>query len=258
MATTSERTAAPNRTSNRLEHGFRSSTVLLPTDNPAEYEALLGELTEHFGPADLTEDRFVREMTDAEWRLRRVRTSIASALARQMAKLTVAEPELDAIDLESRAVETLGETGCSYATWLRYESKFEHQYDRAYRCWSKYQDGRRRVSREEIDLSMKKAIAAPMPGAGPQRVPTRTANVSGQPVSNVQNIPNQQHPAPAQPAAAAPQGEASGLLIPARHGQSEPPMVQVPRNAPCPCNSGEKYKRCCGRTAVGIIHNRAA
>jgi uncharacterized protein YecA (UPF0149 family) len=28
-----------------------------------------------------------------------------------------------------------------------------------------------------------------------------------------------------------------------------PPTNQTARNAPCPCNSGEKYKRCCGRTA---------
>ncbi len=30
--------------------------------------------------------------------------------------------------------------------------------------------------------------------------------------------------------------------------------VQTPRNAPCPCNSGQKYKRCCGRNAPAILH----
>ena len=58
---------------NRLNHGFRSSTVLLPGDDRAEYETLLAELSEHFTPADLTEERLTREMADAEWRLRRVR-----------------------------------------------------------------------------------------------------------------------------------------------------------------------------------------
>ncbi|MBU4198610.1 MAG: SEC-C domain-containing protein, partial [Verrucomicrobia bacterium] len=24
------------------------------------------------------------------------------------------------------------------------------------------------------------------------------------------------------------------------------PKSQTPRNAPCPCGSGKKYKRCCG------------
>ena len=68
-------------------HGFRSQTVLLPGDDPAEYEALLLELTKHFAPDDLTETRFVREMTDAEWRLRRVREHLECAIARRMAVL---------------------------------------------------------------------------------------------------------------------------------------------------------------------------
>jgi hypothetical protein len=59
---------------NNTRHGFRSRSVILPGDDPAEYEALLTELTEHFSPQDLTETRFVREMTDADWRLRRLRS----------------------------------------------------------------------------------------------------------------------------------------------------------------------------------------
>ena len=70
----------PASNTNRLNHGFRSSTVLLPGDDPAEYEALLTDLSEHFGPTDLTDTRFVREMADAEWRLRRVRRHMESAL----------------------------------------------------------------------------------------------------------------------------------------------------------------------------------
>ncbi len=34
------------------------------------------------------------------------------------------------------------------------------------------------------------------------------------------------------------------------------PDPQVARSAPCPCGSGEKFKRCCGRGAPGVI-NRA-
>ena len=29
-------------------------------------------------------------------------------------------------------------------------------------------------------------------------------------------------------------------------------MERVPRNAPCPCGSGKKYKQCCGRKAAGV------
>ncbi len=33
---------------------------------------------------------------------------------------------------------------------------------------------------------------------------------------------------------------------------------QVPRNAPCPCGSGKKYKRCCGVSAAPVLNGVAA
>jgi hypothetical protein len=41
----------------------------------------------------------------------------------------------------------------------------------------------------------------------------------------------------------------------AERSQSEP--APIPRNARCPCESGEKYKRCCGKTAPPVL-SRAA
>lgn len=32
---------------------------------------------------------------------------------------------------------------------------------------------------------------------------------------------------------------------------------QIARSAQCPCGSGNKYKRCCGKDAPGILHNAA-
>jgi hypothetical protein len=202
--------------SNRLEHGFRSSTVLLPSDDPAAYEDLLHELTAHFVPHDLTTERLVREMADAEWRLRRLRAHLASALARHLETIAHRHSELtDPADCESRAIETLAETGCSYSTWLRYESRLQNQYDRAYKAWTTYENARRRTASSEADILMRRAIFAP--------VPVETT------ASNVQTAPAQQ---PAQ-------------------------IHQVARNAPCPCQSGEKYKRCCGRAAPPVLGKAA-
>jgi uncharacterized protein YecA (UPF0149 family) len=30
--------------------------------------------------------------------------------------------------------------------------------------------------------------------------------------------------------------------------------TKIPRNAQCPCNSGQKYKRCCGKNAPAVHH----
>jgi hypothetical protein len=32
-----------------------------------------------------------------------------------------------------------------------------------------------------------------------------------------------------------------------------PKTVEIPRNAPCPCGSGNKYKRCCGTNAPPVL-----
>ncbi len=39
---------------------------------------------------------------------------------------------------------------------------------------------------------------------------------------------------------------------------SQPKPSLIPRSAPCPCKSGQKYKRCCGRNAPPVLSNRAA
>jgi uncharacterized protein YchJ len=35
---------------------------------------------------------------------------------------------------------------------------------------------------------------------------------------------------------------------------SDPKPPKTPRNALCPCGSGEKFKRCCGKGAPPVLH----
>jgi uncharacterized protein YecA (UPF0149 family) len=45
----------------------------------------------------------------------------------------------------------------------------------------------------------------------------------------------------------------------AKQTQSQPEKTaSIPRSAPCPCRSGEKYKRCCGKNAPPVLSARAA
>jgi len=47
--------------------------------------------------------------------------------------------------------------------------------------------------------------------------------------------------------------------ISANQTQSEPAKpVAIPRSAPCPCKSGQKYKRCCGKNAPPVLSTRRA
>jgi uncharacterized protein YecA (UPF0149 family) len=44
----------------------------------------------------------------------------------------------------------------------------------------------------------------------------------------------------------------------AKQSQSEPAKTPpIPRSAPCPCKSGQKYKRCCGKSAPPVLTHAA-
>lgn len=50
------------------------------------------------------------------------------------------------------------------------------------------------------------------------------------------------------------QGHATAAL--AHELPDQPPVPEAtPRNAPCPCGSGAKYKRCCGAQAPAVLHH---
>jgi len=64
-----------------------------------------------------------------------------------------------------------------------------------------------------------------------------------------------QEPAPAVLAASRPIEENNS----AKQTQSEPQKTAaIPRSAPCPCKSGQKYKRCCGKNAPPMLFSAVA
>lgn len=58
---------------NSLKHGLTSATVLLPTDNLAEYERRLASCRRAYNPVGDEEDQLVQTMVDTQWRLHRSR-----------------------------------------------------------------------------------------------------------------------------------------------------------------------------------------
>ncbi len=48
------------------------------------------------------------------------------------------------------------------------------------------------------------------------------------------------------------EGEAELQAMAATHADLKKQTQFVPRNAPCPCGSGEKHKRCCGKDAPAV------
>ncbi len=206
---------------NGFRHGFRSQSVFIPGDDPAEYQELLNDLTAHFGakPLDITHLRYVREMADAEWRLRRARLHHEWLLTEKIEEIADAHPSFGPVQLQIRAHEQLTAESAYFRQILRFEEKFERQYNRAYRGWAAYEKGSERALNRNMDIALKQALAAPIPGfptPEPKSAPT------------------------------------------AENDTTEPNAIpQTPRNAPCTCGSGVKFKRCCGTSAPPVL-GRAA
>jgi hypothetical protein len=125
--------ARPRRSipGNRL----RSQTVLLPDEIPAEYDEILAELKEHFGASDdLAAQFLIHKMAGAEWGLRRCRQFQAEMLGAKIEELNVVFPGAGAVTLQVRAYDALLRDSTALADVLRQETRFENQYDSAYRA----------------------------------------------------------------------------------------------------------------------------
>ena len=67
---------------NALRHGLNAQTVVLPSEDPAQYEAHRSQFFEEYQPATPTETQLVQELVDTSWRLNRIPLLEASLIAR--------------------------------------------------------------------------------------------------------------------------------------------------------------------------------
>ena len=67
---------------NSIKHGLTAATVVLPSEDPAQYEAHRRQFLYEYQPATPTETQLVQELVDTAWRLNRIPLLEASLLAR--------------------------------------------------------------------------------------------------------------------------------------------------------------------------------
>ncbi len=57
---------------NALKHGLPAARTVIPGEDPAEYDTLLTQYEDAFEPSNPVEAALVRQIADAEWRMRRI------------------------------------------------------------------------------------------------------------------------------------------------------------------------------------------
>lgn len=75
---------------NRVTHGLTGRHLILPDEDPAEYDRLLAELTQEHQPLAPTERFLVEQLAQAQWRLSRIARMEADIFRRGMAAETSA------------------------------------------------------------------------------------------------------------------------------------------------------------------------
>jgi len=93
---------------NAIRHGLTAQTVLLPSEDPAQYETLRRQMLDECQPATPTETQLVQELVDTAWRLNRIPLLEADLLTRATDTRATREPIACDIAEATRALATLG------------------------------------------------------------------------------------------------------------------------------------------------------
>ena len=119
---------------NSYKHGLTSSRVVLPGEDPAEYDAFRADILEQYQPANATEQILAEELAAAGWRLNRSR-----AVETEILKKLMGDAGDSAVGLATVFVEKPKE----FNRLLRYLTSIERAYFRVLDKLTKIQKERR-------------------------------------------------------------------------------------------------------------------
>jgi hypothetical protein len=200
---------------NAVSHGLFSNRNILNAAEADEYDELAAAMRKDLAPEGILEQTLANEITRAAWRLRRC----------ARVEDNIFDPDLDA--MENRAT-------------LQIQLSVDRARLQTYRILQrsiaelrKLQNERRfRIEILDDDFDTTNLGLASYKDLMPAMAAEKRRQMSNEPGT----------------AATAPQPPATK--------RSQSPIEAVPntpRNAPCPCGSGQKHKRCCGKNAPPIL-----
>ena len=118
---------------NALKHGLTAQTLLLPSEDPDEFQQLLTSYIRQFQPVGPAELDLVHEMVAAKWRLQRLAIIETQLYVDSMQRVKeYADHRLSPAESLTQAFERLANSG-SYSFLHRAESSLERTYSRALR-----------------------------------------------------------------------------------------------------------------------------
>jgi hypothetical protein len=134
---------------NRMRHGLSSPLTVLPFENQDDYNNLYASFCEEHSPAGPTEEAFVKQMADSQWKLRRL-----EKLEEQVfITLAAQQPSEAATDPFAAIAATLlgpGKHQQALNALARYQSALNRQFQQSLKELRKYRAERRKAAEETI------------------------------------------------------------------------------------------------------------
>ena len=207
---------------NSLTHGMTMKAILLSTENKEAAAATLAEFVQEYKPAGPVEFQLVELLALYQWQTFRL-----LAIEQGYFQNSIA-----------RAAEKLGETFAAADERSRAAESFRGMVtdDDSFRLLLRYSGEIRRTfaaKRRELEILQNRRA--------------KSAQETEEPTAEITEIEPEPALCPTGP-------EPNGNPTPASLSEPTPGdrYPGTPRTALCPCRSGEKYKRCCGRQAPPI------
>jgi hypothetical protein len=235
---------------NAVRQGLFTVGDFVRPEEEDDYEILCAELKEELAPVGLIENNLTAEIRRAMWRLGRC-----------------AEVEAELVGMLGNSSEPIPDAMQNEAT-ARLQNSVDRARTQTHRLLHKCTTELRRLqterlfreealSTEEIERYGLGDQRAFMKAMDEQTVTTiRMRKLKG--LDTMMGIvrsatPPVEPPVTNQSQSIRPESAPVRPEITKRTQSAVPASVAIARNAPCPCNSGKKYKRCCGENAPAIL-----
>jgi hypothetical protein len=231
---------------NHLTCGLYTRQDYVRPEERELYKEFCETMVAELGPETLLEQSLAAEITGATWRLRRCSNAEA-----ELADYALTDPLLDEDEATEKKLRSIERARASAHSLLHRSINQLRKLQTSRPVGFELSDGETIPQKPAPNMS---DIETALRAAADRQSDAVMAQIMAYCAIDpeIANETWEQYVARTQPAPSEPEAaETSDLASNCK------PAPQIARNAPCPCKSGEKYKRCCGKNAPPVL-NRAA
>jgi hypothetical protein len=148
---------------NAVTHGLSSKHCIIPGEDPADYDELLLAYCNVFGPSDPYKHTLIRQMADAEWRLRRISRLEAAFISSAFEDHCRLVEDHDESGDDTSATYVLGKLmqnhTADFTQFTRYEAQLRRSFQHAFKLLLEFQELEDRVLRRTNDGRRRESAA---------------------------------------------------------------------------------------------------